>query len=97
MTQERWTVQEWNDDYECWFVWGGKSIDWRFYTYENAVNAYEDRKQNIHYSPCMYRFCKIEIQPEAIISTEVVSTFQLDGKEINLTTKDVESEEMKFT
>jgi hypothetical protein len=44
----------------------------------------------------MYRFCKIVIQPETVISTEVHSTVSLTADEIEPTLT-VEQEAMKFT
>lgn len=95
-TVERWTVQEWHADYEMWFTWGGRGREYRFHSYHNARKDYEEYKKDFHYSPCMYRYCKVEIQPETIITTEVHSTIQLGGEEINLTQK-AESQTMKFT
>ena len=97
MTIERWIVQEWNPAYEAWFTWGKCGSDYRFWTWQNARNHYEEYKKDFHYSPSMHRYCKTEIQLETIISTEVHSTISLDGEEINLTTQTVEQDEMKFT
>lgn len=95
---ERWIVQEWNAEYEYWQPWVGcgQTREWRFWSYHNARKGYEEHKKDFHYSPCMYRFCMIEIQPETTISTKVHSTIQLGGEEINLT-QTAEAHNMKFT
>ena len=95
MTFERWIVQEWNPAYEAFYVWGKCGSDYRFWSYHNARNHYEEYKKEFHYTPCIYRYCKIEIQPETIINTAVHSTIDLNDKEINLT-QTVEPETMKF-
>ena len=97
-TIERWIVQEWNAEYEYWQPWVGcgQHQEWRFRSYDNARRDYEERKKDFHYTPCMYRFCKIVIQPETVISTEVCSTFNELNEEINLT-QTTGQQNMKFT
>ena len=97
MTIERWIVQEWNHAYEAWYTWGKCGSDYRFWTWENAKNNYAEHKTDIHYAPCMYRYCKIVIQPESILNIAIHSTFTDNDEEINLTTQTVEQDEMKFT
>ena len=93
---ERWIVQEWMSEYEYWQTWNSGSHDYRFWSYHNARKDYEEHKKDFHYAPCVYRFCKIEIQPETIISTKVHSTINVLDEEINLT-QSAESRTMKFT
>ena len=97
MLTERWIVQEWDTAYEEWFAWGKLGYDCRFKTYNNAKTQYEQYQKTFHYSPCMYRYCKIVIRTEEIINTAVHSTFAENGEEINLTIQNVEQDEMKFT
>ena len=85
---ERWIVEEFDDDYEDWFTWGGK----RFSSLHDAKQEYDEYKRNFHYTPCFYRFCRIVIQPETVINKQVLLT----NEEINLTT-DAETQTMKFT
>ena len=98
MTIERWIVQEWSEEYETWTSWfshGGGS-EWRFWSYHNARKDYEEYKKEFHYTPRMYRYCKIVIRPEKVINTAIHSTISLNGEEINLT-QTTGQKEMKFT
>jgi len=76
---ERWIVEEFHPTHKIWHAWGnmGQAFVYRFWSFHNARKAYEEHKRDFHYSPCTYRFRKIVIQPETIISTEVHSTVEL--------------------
>ncbi len=92
---EKWIVEELHPVYNIWHTWGGYGRPYRFHSYHNARKDYEVYKKDFHYTPCSYRFCKIEIQPETILTTAVHSTVELD-EDINLTLN-AESQTMKFT
>ena len=96
MLTEQWIIQVWEPAYEAWFSWGKDGHDYRFRTFNKAKKEYEEYQKTFHYSPCMYRYCKIVIIPERIINTAVHSTFAINDEEINLT-QTTGQKEMKFT
>ena len=69
----RWIVQENIND--MWITWNnGRGFDYRFWSLESCKSDFEKHKNDFHYSPASYRFCKIIVQPEYIVETEILET-----------------------
>ena len=72
----RWSVQEYLNG--MWQTWGNRrGHEYRFWSLVNAKKGYDEHKNDFHYCPVTYRYCKVEIQPEYIVDIEYVETVEL--------------------